>query len=256
MNKSAVASAAVVKTGRLDRPVEKGLSATPDAPPQSGTARSGHMRDDLDRLCRALTEEYGQAPMEMRLEIQHLVRWGRITPQDAEDWLREWPHERREDPFRFEPDPAKFDPLRETYWTLGMAAAWVLWRTRDAVREEWDDFVSERTDWVKINERDAFAAAPNAYVEARGYELRASAPKGAWGVLSFARVNPGDLALSVADSEHELVGALQRGDLIAIHGRDQHAAEIPALKWAGLSPFTPGLGQTFDAVYATGERQA
>lgn len=213
------------------------------------------MRDDLEQLCAAQAEKYGQGPLEMRLEIQGLVRSAQITPEDAEDWLREWPHEVPEDPFRFEPDPTKFDPLRETYWSLGMATAWVLWRSMDAVREEWEDFVTERTLWVKIDERDAFAAAPNGYVEAKGFELRVGAPKGAWYVLSFARSYPAGLVLSADECERELVGALQRGEMVAIHGRDQHVAEIPALKWAGLSPFTPGRKALPDAVYARGEHR-
>ena len=98
MNKSAVASAAVVKTGRLDRPVEKGLSATSGAPSQSGTARSGDMkqRSPANRLAAAqalwtsweaevLTNGSTVSPLEVEGASQsegHPWRYWRVTIDD------------------------------------------------------------------------------------------------------------------------------------------------------------------------------
>jgi hypothetical protein len=50
-------------------------------------------------------------------------------------------------PFVSEPHPAKFDPMRETWWSLPMAIAWIAWRSPDRVREFWDAYRSECWDW-------------------------------------------------------------------------------------------------------------
>jgi len=51
------------------------------------------------------------------------------------------------EPFASEPDPACFDPLRETFWTPVMAVAWIAWRTLEAVREWWNAYRAECSDW-------------------------------------------------------------------------------------------------------------
>lgn len=38
------------------------------------------------------------------------------------------------------PDPSRFDPMREPFWTPAMAVSWIAWRNADAVREAWDDY--------------------------------------------------------------------------------------------------------------------
>ncbi|MDO8397611.1 MAG: hypothetical protein Q7T45_07310 [Bradyrhizobium sp.] len=39
------------------------------------------------------------------------------------------------------------DPLREPDWTLPMAAAWIAYRTSDAVRGQWDDYRLDCWEW-------------------------------------------------------------------------------------------------------------
>ena len=50
----------------------------------------------------------------------------------------------------FEPIPsfpniAAFDPMQEEKWTLPMAAAWFIWRSTDAVRDQW---IRYRRAWL------------------------------------------------------------------------------------------------------------
>ena len=36
------------------------------------------------------------------------------------------------------PDPRRFNPLTEAWWSLSMAVAWTTWRSLDMVCEHWD----------------------------------------------------------------------------------------------------------------------
>jgi hypothetical protein len=45
------------------------------------------------------------------------------------------------------PDPASYNPMCETGWTLVMAIAWILWRSPRKVCEFWDTYRRECWDW-------------------------------------------------------------------------------------------------------------
>ena len=49
------------------------------------------------------------------------------------------------EPFPPFPNIAEFDPMGEQEWTLPMAAAWFIWRSVDAVRDQWIHF---RRSWL------------------------------------------------------------------------------------------------------------
>ena len=51
-------------------------------------------------------------------------------------------------PLSVTPDPEKFDPGGEVWWTLAMTAAWIVGRTPDAVREAWWRYRREVRQWV------------------------------------------------------------------------------------------------------------
>ena len=38
------------------------------------------------------------------------------------------------------PHAFMYDPMREEFWTMPMAVAWIAWRTEDAVRDAWDEY--------------------------------------------------------------------------------------------------------------------
>ena len=71
------------------------------------------------------------------------VKHGRLTPEQGEAKASQLGLPRLVD----DPDPVNFDPMKEPDWTLPMAAAWIAFRTPDAVREWWDKFRSECLDW-------------------------------------------------------------------------------------------------------------
>jgi hypothetical protein len=87
--------------------------------------------------------------------------WGAIAPALAEDYLRRAKRglmtaaeieaeleEKNLPPLSVTPDPKKFDPMAEVWWTLGMAAAWVIWRTPQAVRDVWWNYRREVRRWA------------------------------------------------------------------------------------------------------------
>jgi hypothetical protein len=70
------------------------------------------------------------------------VRDGELSPQAAEEWATT----RRRPPFAGKPDPQGLDPMTEPLWTIPMALAWFIWRTKDAVIETMDEY---RQNWRK-----------------------------------------------------------------------------------------------------------
>jgi hypothetical protein len=51
------------------------------------------------------------------------------------------------EPLSSSPDPNDYDPMREPFWTLPMAVAWIAYRAQDAVRSWWDEYRKECWDW-------------------------------------------------------------------------------------------------------------
>jgi hypothetical protein len=76
-------------------------------------------------------------------ETKSLARFGGVRPPEAEAEARRLGIK----PYAIEGDPRKFDPMREAWWTLPMAIAWIAWREPDRVREFWDPYRSECWNW-------------------------------------------------------------------------------------------------------------
>lgn len=79
-----------------------------------------------------------------RDQLIQQVRSGAISPEEAENealrlGLRA---------IAYRPDPTDYDPMRERFWTLPMAVAWIAYRTVDAVREIWDAYRLECVHWL------------------------------------------------------------------------------------------------------------
>jgi hypothetical protein len=68
---------------------------------------------------------------------------GRLEPEEAEEWARELAVA----PLASSPDPAKFDPMLEPDWSLGMTLAWIMMRDVDAVRNVGDKWREARHLW-------------------------------------------------------------------------------------------------------------
>jgi hypothetical protein len=78
-----------------------------------------------------------------RDEILDRASHGEITPDEAEAEAARLGLP----PLAHTPDPAKFNPMSEPWWALGMAAAWIIWRTPAAVRSVWSDYRREVSLW-------------------------------------------------------------------------------------------------------------
>src|SRR5207249_5014035 len=71
------------------------------------------------------------------------VKYGRMTPDEVEAEAVCLGLSK----LASEPDSSQFDPMRETWWTLPMALAWIAWRSPDKVRECWDPYRAECWEW-------------------------------------------------------------------------------------------------------------
>jgi hypothetical protein len=83
---------------------------------------------------------------EARNKLIAEVHFGRMTPGEAEEAAK------RQGliPLAEKPDPALFNPMHEPTWTLAMVVAWIVWRTPEAVRDNWDDYRLECWDWITL----------------------------------------------------------------------------------------------------------
>jgi hypothetical protein len=78
--------------------------------------------------------------------ILEMVRTGDLSPQEAEEWATN--HDLP--PFAGKPDPQGLDPMTEPLWTIPMALAWFIWRTRDAVIETTDEYRRNWREWTTV----------------------------------------------------------------------------------------------------------
>jgi hypothetical protein len=85
----------------------------------------------------------GPYALDPRDQILDRASRGEITPDEAEAEAAQLGLR----PFAHMPEPAKFNPMSQPWWTLGMAAAWVIWRTPTAVRHVWSQYRREVTAW-------------------------------------------------------------------------------------------------------------
>jgi len=79
-------------------------------------------------------------------DIIELARHGRLTPAQAERQAEQ----EHLGPLSRKPK-AEFNPMKEPYWTMLMVAAWISWRTIDAVREAWNAY---RREWHRWSYRE------------------------------------------------------------------------------------------------------
>ena len=71
------------------------------------------------------------------------VQNGRMSPEAAEEEAARLGLP----PLASVPDPASYNPMVETWWTLVMAIAWIAWRSPRKVCEFWDTYRRECWDW-------------------------------------------------------------------------------------------------------------
>lgn len=79
-----------------------------------------------------------------RMKLFDEVRDGKMEPAEAEQRAAALGI----GPLRPQPPLDEFDPTKESRWTLPMVLAWIVWRTTDRVREQWDDYRKEVPFWM------------------------------------------------------------------------------------------------------------
>ena len=92
-----------------------------------------------------------------REELYRKVERQRLSPVEADDRLRQLGLK----PFESRFDQSNFEPMQEEEWTLPMATAWFIWRSCDAVRDQWDPARKGWRKWVRTPRRRNLIAAPH-----------------------------------------------------------------------------------------------
>lgn len=152
--------------------------------------------------------------MTTRGELLDQVYRGGMEPVEAERRAKELGLP----PLCPSPDDAMFDPEKEVTWTLPMALAWIMWRTLNAVREQWDAYRKHLWYWREC---------------APGWELVQVEPADKMGLI-LADDTPG---ISVAEAIDNLWSKLQAGEVsaTAISEADDTIQQIPKDEWPYLS---------------------
>jgi hypothetical protein len=126
---------------------------------------------------------------------------GQITREKAEKWARA----EGLAPFAFKPDVPATEAMALEYWTAPMASAWFIWRSPDAVRDQWDKARQGWTVWERL---------PG---------LRMPNSRGRW---RLARVGPATLAdvFSQAGFAEEIARGLpiRRGVALGAHSTENN----------------------------------
>ena len=168
-----------------------------------------------------------------RDEILMRARRGDLDPAQAEEWARE----NGQRPFASMPDENAFDPMAEPYWSLGMTAAWILWRTASSVRNYWNVYRTECWEW-----RAQEAVYSDGRRE-RGWKIDQREPVSLFDTLNEAtRKHPDpSMVASPTACRGELWLRLRAGELTATgiaHGRKERVV-IPKHDWIDLDHFEP-----------------
>jgi hypothetical protein len=163
------------------------------------------------------------------------VRYGRMTPEEAEAesarlGLRKLARE---------PDDSSFDPMGETFWTLPMVVAWIVWRRARKVRDYFDPYRRECFDWHFRNWR----VGPDGSVHS-GHFLEKRSPATLMRLSLDARFDAAERelphdALTVAGAKAALWKALaeNRIEATGISISDGERMPIPSYEWRDLKDF-------------------
>jgi hypothetical protein len=165
-----------------------------------------------------------------RDDLITMVQRGEMTPDDAEAEAKRLGL----DPLAAEPDPNDYDPMREPFWTLPMAVAWIAYRTQDAVRNWWNEYRKECWDWHFREWR----VGPDGPVHQGHFLERRLKPTLA--LLEMAGVWPDQTGLmSVAEAIDALWLVLRSGGLevTGINEDTGRRVLIPAEQWHDLTWF-------------------
>jgi hypothetical protein len=183
-----------------------------------------------------------------RVEVVMRARRGEMSPEQAEAWARH----NGQPPFASSPDLALFEPMTEPFWTLSMTVAWIMWRTPEAVRENWNAYRTECSVWHRHSA--SFADGRREL----GWMIDRRDTVSLFDTLNEgARKHPDPLMVaSPTACRGELWLRLRAGELVATglpHGRSPRVV-IPNHDWIDLNHFEPDCGGP-DAIGVYREQQ-
>lgn len=107
---------------------------------------------------------------------------GEITPEEAENFARL----EGLAPLRPSAAPDEYLPEKEVYWTLPMVIAWIVWRTLDRVRQQYDPYRSASPFWFYRT------------YESMGARIRSEEPQGGYFLTEQSKASAMDLSLQEA----------------------------------------------------------
>ncbi|MCO6409052.1 hypothetical protein [Hoeflea alexandrii] len=165
------------------------------------------------------------------------VHFGRMTPGEAEEAAKT----QGLMPLAEKPDPALFNPMDEPTWTLAMAVGWIVWRTPEAVRDNWDDYRLECWDWITLTRRlpvnDGKGFQETTVAELQ--QLSHATLMGLMAVEAFDHASEAEVRklVSVKTAKEDLWRRLAEGALIAtavaeVSGKP---VQVPAHEWSYLT---------------------
>ncbi|NOT70935.1 MAG: hypothetical protein HOP09_06500 [Hyphomicrobium sp.] len=169
----------------------------------------------------------------MKDELFDAVHRGELTPDEAErkalsaglGVLRDIP------------DPQQFDPEREAWWTLPMVMAWIVWRTIDRVRGQYDPYRIASYYWVyqpisghgTADERGGHWLKQQEQASAMDLSL----------IEAFGLFDEGDKErreATVREAREDLWNKASIGEVqcIAVRLSDQEVVAVPEIEWSYL----------------------
>ena len=167
------------------------------------------------------------------------VRNGRVTPEDAEKWAKDQGLE----PFERKPVLPADEIMALEKWTAPMAAAWFIWRSPDAVRDQWDKARQGWTIWERLPGRRTLNSGARWRLTRVGPATLADVFSQAGFAKEIARTPPvrqSDAlgANSLTDNPYDRMRlALERGWLQATRSATGDETE-------GVEPIPPGRWKT------------
>jgi hypothetical protein len=207
-----------------------------------------------------------------RDEILSRAFSGKITPEQAEAEAARLGLL----PFAHTPHPEEFDPMGEPWWTLGMAAAGIIWRTPTAVRRVWPEYRQKVIEWrgpvwyrhdesgygykVVVEEAE-FGDSSFGKATVKEYHLVRQSPFNLFDVLAAAALGSpedGKVFVEGPDARTDLWRLLQSGTLLAegIPADSSKRRPIRDAEWVDLDYFDqPGwLSDSIGVILENRER--
>ena len=161
------------------------------------------------------------------------VKYGRMSPDEAEAGAIKLGLK----PFASTPDPQKYNPIGEVWWSISMTVAWIAWRSGREVLESYDPYRLQCWDWHYQEWQ-----VPGGPIF-KGHFLK-QRQRATLSLLAFnerydiANGSVRENSISVADAEARLWKALQDDQLRAsgIPNNSDQRKPIPDYEWHDLKP--------------------